>query len=235
MQDESIDLIYVDPPYNTGALQKNIRTGMSYSDVHDDYIAWCSEWLQECRRVLKKSGSIYVHLDDRASYLVRAHCMDPIFGTKNYLSTIIWAYDYGQRAKDRWAAKHDTILLYAKKSGSHVFNVDAVDKLPYMSPPIRKGQTQASDGKVPTDVWWMSIVGTNSSERTGYPNQKPVKLITRAIIASSNPGDVVLDLFAGSGTVGVAALELKRSFILVDKNPTAIEVMKQRFLENKDE
>ena len=227
--DESVDFIYTDPPFNTGDRQEDNRTGRSYLDKHNDYLGWCSDWLQECRRVLKKSGTIYVHLDDREGYRVRAFCLDTIFGEQNYLSTVIWAYDYGQRSKDRWPAKHDTIYVYAKEVGYHIFNVDAIDKLPYMSPPIRKGQTRSEDGKMPTDVWWMSIVGTNSKERVGYPNQKPEQLIKRAVLAASNSGDVILDPFAGSGTTGAVALELSRNFILIDSNQSAHDVMQKRF------
>jgi site-specific DNA-methyltransferase (adenine-specific) len=228
LPDASIDLIYTDPPFNTGQHQKSARSGLSYLDKHDDYMSWVKQWVSECHRVLADHGTIYLHLDEREAYKVRLLVLDAIFGEQNYLSTVIWAYDFGGRGKDRWPAKHDVILVYAKLKGKHTFNWDAIERIPYMAPGLQKDQTRATAGKVPTDVWWMSIVGTNSKERIGYPNQKPRKLIERAIQASSNPGAIVLDPFAGSGTTGDAAASLGRKFMLFDNNPDAIKVMNER-------
>jgi site-specific DNA-methyltransferase (adenine-specific) len=182
----------------------------------------------DLNRVLKPTGTMYLHLDQRWVHYVKIIC-DDIFGYDNFLSEIIWAYDFGGRGKRKWPAKHDTILMYAKDSNKHIFNWDEIEKIPYMAPGLQKDKSKAEDGKVPTDVWWMSIVGTASKERVGYPNQKPVKLIKRAIEASSNVGDVVLDPFGGSGSTAVAAHELGRQFITIDKNIEAIEVMQKRF------
>lgn len=154
--------------------------------------------------------------------------LDEIFGRECFLNEIIWAYDYGGRPKNRWPPKHDNILFYAKEPGKHIFNVDGIERIPYMAPSL-VGDEKAALGKLPTDVWWHTIVPTNSREKTGYPTQKPLGILRRIIQASSRPNDIVLDFFAGSGTTGVAALELGRRFILVDNNPEAIQVMLKRF------
>ena len=114
-----------------------------------------------------------------------------------------------------------------KDPASHTFNLDEIDRIPYKAPGL-VGPEKASKGKLPTDVWWHTIVPTNSREKTGYPTQKPVALAERIIRASSNPGELVLDPFAGSGTVGAAAAALGRRFVLVDLNPEAITCMRDR-------
>jgi site-specific DNA-methyltransferase (adenine-specific) len=154
--------------------------------------------------------------------------LDAIFDRACFLNEIIWAYDYGGRPRDRWPPKHDTILLYAKVPGQHVFNLDAIERIPYMAPGL-VGPEKAARGKLPTDTWWHTIVPTNGSEKTGYPTQKPLGILRRIIQASSHPGAVVLDFFAGSGTTGIAALELGRRFILVDNSQEALQVMARRF------
>jgi len=106
--------------------------------------------------------------------------------------------------------------------------VDEIERIPYMAPGL-VGPEKAALGKLPTDTWWHTIVPTNGKEKTGYPTQKPLGIIRRIVAASSNPGDLVLDFFAGSGTTGMVCHELGRDFILVDSNPQAIETMKLRF------
>lgn len=236
LPDDSIDMIYSDPPFGTQKIQrlrslkgKSVISDRSYGDIHDDYIEFLRGHLEEMRRVLKPTGTLYLHLDYRSAYKVRFLLLDKIFGEQNYHSEVIWSYDYGGSSKRVWRAKHDTILVYSKNLGQHVFNYDDVDRVPYMSNPIRKGQKRDDRGKVVTDVWWFSIVGTNSKERMSYPSQKPVKLIERAIKASTNPGDVVLDTFAGSGTTGMASMNLGRKFIMSDDSQVAIDTMKIRF------
>lgn len=231
--DASIGMIYTDPPFNTGDIQRSARTGNSYVDARDDYISWVDSWMKECHRVLKSTGTIYVHLDERCAYKVRADVMDSVFGCDCYLSTVIWAYDFGGRGKRTWPKKHDTILVYTKTKDGHLFNWDDIDRIPYMAPGLQKDPERAAKGKVPTDVWWMSIVGTQSKERVGYPNQKPQALVERAIRASSNPGDIILDPFAGSGTTGGAAIATGRQFTLIDSNSQSIEIMKKRFESTK--
>ena len=177
--------------------------------------------------ILAPNGSLYFHIDYREVHYCKI-LLDEIFGRDSFINEIIWAYDYGARTRKRWPAKHDNILWYAKDPKNYIFNYEEIERIPYMAPGL-VGEEKAKRGKLPTDTWWHTIVGTNSREKTGYPTQKPVGIIRRIIQASSNPGDTVLDFFAGSGTIGAVCLELGRRFILVDNNPQAIEVMKKRF------
>ena len=247
----SVDLIYIDPPFNTGKIQartqiENLqsedgdRTGFGgkryetkiigtkgYSDYYDDYLGFLEPRLREAYRILKSDGSLYFHIDYREVHYCKI-LLDTIFGRDGFLNEIIWAYDYGARTKKKWPPKHDNILWYAKDPHHYTFNYDAIERIPYMAPGL-VGKEKAQRGKLPTDTWWHTIVPTNGKEKTGYPTQKPMGVIRRIIQASSNPGDLVMDFFAGSGTVGEACLELKRSFILMDINPQAIETMRRRF------
>jgi len=245
-----VDLIYVDPPFNTGKDRRlqsialgsgdrerkgyqgkryryEVRSDFSYADRRgrDEYLSFLEARLREARRVLKLHGSIYVHLDYRSVHYVRV-LMDQIFGENRFLNEIIWAYDYGGRPRNRWPPKHDNILWYARSS-RWLFNSEAVERIPYLAPSL-VGPEKAARGKLPTDTWWITIVPTNSRERTGYPTQKPEKLLERIIRPSSRPGDTVLDFFAGSGTTGVVAEKLGRKWVLVDDNPEAIAIVRQR-------
>ena len=236
-----VDMIYTDPPFGTGNRQETQRKvgsqvfeKMGYSDKYADYLDFLVPHLIEMNRCLKDTGTMYLHLDYRWVHYAKVEC-DKIFGHDNFLNEVIWSYNFGGRGKDRWPAKHDTILVYAKKRGNHTFNWDEIDRIPYAAPELQyagrseeEAKKRIEMGQVPTDVWSMSIVGTASKDRTGYPNQKPVKLIERAVRASSNAGNVVLDPFCGSGTTGVAAHNLGRNFLLVDSNPQAINVTQQR-------
>jgi site-specific DNA-methyltransferase (adenine-specific) len=246
----SVQLIYIDPPFNTGRkrVRKKLKVSrseygdrigfqgfryksevveeMSYEDSFDDYLSFLESRLREAHRILTPNGSLYFHIDYREVHYCKI-LLDEIFGRDAFLNEIIWAYDYGGRPKNRWPPKHDNILFYAKEPGKHIFNVDEIERIPYMAPSL-VGAEKAALGKLPTDVWWHTIVPTNSYEKTGYPTQKPLGILRRIIQASSRPGDLVLDFFAGSGTTGVAAFELNRRFILVDNNPQSIEVMKKR-------
>lgn len=246
-----VDLIYIDPPFNTGKVQRRrqiraehspgagrvgfqgrryktsvVRT-REYSDYFTDYVAFLEPRLVEAHRVLAPHGSLYLHVDYREVHRCR-FLLDAIFGADNLVNEIIWAYDFGGRPKDRWPAKHDNILFYVKNRSRYTFNRDAVERIPYMAPGLA-GADKATRGKLPTDTWWHTIVPTNSREKTGYPTQKPLGILRRIVAASSNPGDLVLDFFAGSGTTGVAAYDMGRRAILVDSNPEAIAVMRQRF------
>jgi site-specific DNA-methyltransferase (adenine-specific) len=247
----SIDLIYIDPPFNTGRVQERtqIKTEQSetgdrlgfagrryetiklgsrgYLDFFDDYLAFLEPRLVEARRVLKPTGSLYFHIDYREVHYCKV-LLDQIFGRDCFLNEIIWAYDYGGRSKKKWPAKHDNILWYARDAASYTFNPDAIERIPYMAPGL-VGAEKAARGKLPTDTWWHTIVPTNGREKTGYPTQKPLGILRRIILSSSNPGDTVLDFFAGSGTTGAVCLESGRQFILADSNPQAIDVMKKRF------
>lgn len=248
---ESVDLIYIDPPFNTGKDQQRVqlktvrseegdRVGFQgrryksivlgsrqFSDVFDDYLVFLEPRLIEAHRVLAPHGSFYFHVDYREVHYCKV-LLDAIFGRESFLNEIIWAYDYGGRPKNRWPPKHDNILLYVKNPSRYVFNVDEIERIPYMAPGL-VGPEKAARGKLPTDCWWHTIVPTNSAEKTGYPTQKPLGVLRRIIQASSKPGSLVLDFFAGSGTTGMAALELGRRFILVDNNPEALAVMARRF------
>ena len=247
----SVDLIYIDPPFNTGKRQKRTqiktnrsnagdRTGFSgqryetiklgtraYVDIFDDYLEFLAPRLEQAYRVLSRNGSLYFHIDYREVHYCKV-LLDEIFGRDCFLNEIIWAYDYGGRTKKRWPPKHDNILVYVKDPQDYTFNVDDIERIPYMAPGL-VGPEKAARGKLPTDTWWHTIVATNSKEKTGYPTQKPLGVLNRIVRASSNPGDLVLDFFAGSGTTGASCLELGRRFILIDNNSQAMEVMARRF------
>jgi site-specific DNA-methyltransferase (adenine-specific) len=252
IDDATIDLIYVDPPFNTGRSQvrsastsrrstpgkgrvtgfaghsyERVRTTlMSYDDQFDDYWSFLEPRLIEAWRVLANHGTLYVHLDYREAHYAKV-LLDALFGRASFLNEIIWAYDYGAKPRNRWPAKHDTILVYVKDPENYVFNVDDVEREPYMAPGLVTAE-KAERGKLPTDVWWHTIVSPTGHEKTGYPTQKPEGILRRILQASSNPGDTVLDFFAGSGTTGAVARALGRNYILVDSNPGALEVMRAR-------
>jgi site-specific DNA-methyltransferase (adenine-specific) len=252
----SVDLIYIDPPFNTGKIQSRMRIKTSqsalgdrtgyqgkryktiklgsreYEDTFDDYLAFLAPRLQEAYRILTTNGSLYFHIDFREVHYCKV-LLDQIFGRSSFLNEIIWAYDYGARTKTKWPPKHDNILWYAKNPREYIFNYEAIDRLPYMAPGL-VGEEKAARGKSPTDTWWHTIVPTNGREKTGYPTQKPLGIIRRIVLASSNPGDLVLDFFAGSGTVGAACLETGRRFLLIDNNIQALEVMARRFHEKEN-
>jgi site-specific DNA-methyltransferase (adenine-specific) len=243
LPDESIDLVLTDPPFGTQDKQQLntkkggvVITSMSYEDKYTDYIDFLRCHVSEFKRVLKKTGTMYLHLDWHWVHYAKVMC-DDVFGRDNFLNEIVWSYDFGSRGgKDRFPRKHDTILVYTKLYGEHIFNWDEIDRLPYQTPAMQyvgrskeEAEKRIALGKVPTDVWTMSIVGTNAKERVGYPNQKPIQLFKRMITASTNKGALVLDPFAGSGTTGAASLKLDREFILVDNNPQSFEVLRERF------
>ncbi len=250
LSSESFQLIYVDPPFNTGRSQRRLtltttpdergdRTGFkgqryrtevvgvrAYLDKFDDYLGFIEPRLREARRLLSPSGTFYFHIDYREAHYCKL-LLDEIFGRDCFLNEIIWAYDYGARAKRRWPAKHDTILVYVKDPDAYYFDAEAVDREPYMAPGLVTAE-KAARGKLPTDVWWHTIVSPTGKEKTGYPNQKPLGILRRIVQASSREGDWCLDFFAGSGTLGAAAAELGRRFVLCDSNPEAIRVMAAR-------
>lgn len=251
LPDALVDLVYIDPPFNTGRTQSRARlrverddvagdrTGFagrryksrvvgvsSFEDRFADFPAFLEPRLVEARRILKPNGSLFVHLDPRESHYVKV-LLDRIFGRSSFMNEIVWAYDYGARTRRRWPAKHDTILWYAMDPANYTFEYDAIDRIPYAAPGL-VGPEKAARGKTPTDVWWQTIVPTNSRERTGYATQKPLAILSRIVAVHSRPGDLVLDFFAGSGTTGEAAARLDRGFILVDSSPEALAVMAKR-------
>jgi site-specific DNA-methyltransferase (adenine-specific) len=252
--DGSVDLVYVDPPFNTGRRQKRPvlrtvragegepgdRTGFggkryattrlaerSFEDRYGDYLAFLEPRIAEAHRVLKPTGSFYLHLDYREVHYAKV-LVDRVFGRDAFVNEIVWAYDYGARTRRRWPAKHDDILFYARDPERYFFDSDAVDREPYMAPGL-VGPEKAARGKLPTDTWWHTIVSPTGKEKLGYPTQKPLGVLRRIVAASCPPGGVVLDFFAGSGTSGAAARALGRRFLLVDSSPEAGAVMRTRF------
>lgn len=231
---EKYDLIYIDPPFNTGKKQKH--GDYSYSDRMDDFNSsggFMDRVVNLLYNVLTPSGSLFIHLDWHEVHYIKVMA-DKVFGRQNFMNEIIWSYDYGARQKDKWATKHDNILWYVKDRKNYTFNYDEIDRIPYMAPTL-VGAEKAERGKVPTDVWWNTIVPTNGSERVGYPTQKPLSILQRIVDVHSKDGDLLLDCFAGSGTFGVAGNNRCRDVVLVDSNPQAIEVMQKRLNFNTDE
>jgi site-specific DNA-methyltransferase (adenine-specific) len=251
MADESVQLIYIDPPFNTGRRQTRGKstttrtetgsrvgfkgqryeivreTVLGYDDEFADYWSFLEPRLEEAWRLLNETGTLYLHLDYREAHYAKV-LLDALFGRENFLNEIIWAYDYGAKSKSRWPAKHDTILVYVKNPEKYYFDSAAVDREPYMAPGLVTPE-KIEKGKLPTDVWWHTIVSPTGTEKTGYPTQKPIGILRRIIQASSKPGDLVLDFFGGSGTTGFVAAQLDRRFILMDRNTEAIDVMRARF------
>jgi len=257
LPDASVELIYVDPPFNTGVTQKRTRirtvrdaegdrTGFGgrryrtetlasapiYADMFEDYLGFLRPRMIEAHRVLTPTGSLFLHIDPREVHYCKV-MLDEVFAHNNgagracFQNEIIWAYDYGARATKRWPAKHDNILWYTKDPKAYTFHLDASDRIPYMAPGL-VGAEKAARGKTPTDVWWHTIVSPTGKEKTGYPTQKPLGILERIVRVHSNPGDTVLDFFAGSGTTGVAALSNGRSAILIDQSPEACTLMRTR-------
>ncbi len=257
LPDASFRLIYIDPPFNTGKTQRRqtVRTVRSpdgsrvgfkgqtydtvkglvtaYNDTFVDYWGFLEPRLEHALRLLTDDGTLYLHLDYRESHYAKV-LLDAMFGRDCFLNEIIWAYDYGARTVRRWPAKHDTILVYVKDPNRYYFDGAAVDREPYMAPGLVTPE-KAVRGKLPTDVWWHTIVSPTGKEKTGYATQKPEGIIRRIVQASSEPGDWVLDFFAGSGTLGAVAQQLGRKFLLVDSNPDAVGVMRDRLGEGTPE
>lgn len=251
IKDGSINLIYIDPPFNTGKIQERTRiktvqaengdrngfgnrryktikiNTTGYQDSFEDFLGFLKPRLLEARRILAANGSLFFHLDYREIHYCKV-LLDEIFGRESFINEIIWAYDYGSRSKNKWPAKHDNILWYAKDPKNYIYNYKEMDRIPYMAPGL-VGEEKAKRGKTPTDVWWHTIVSPNGKEKTGYATQKPLGILKRIVKIHSCIGDKLCDFFAGSGSFGEAAYLLERDCLLVDKNPQAIEIMKKRF------
>ncbi len=257
LEDASVELIYVDPPFNTGIRQtrkrmkviqdaEGDRTGFAgkryrtvltntvepgeikpgYADLFDDYLGFLRPRLIEAHRILTPTGSLFFHIDYREVHYCKV-MLDEIFGRPCFQNEIIWAYDYGARSRTRWPAKHDNILWYTRDPKRYTFNLEECDRIPYMAPRL-VGAKKAARGKLPTDVWWHTIVSPTGKEKTGYATQKPLGILERIVRVHSNPDDRVLDFFAGSGTTGAAAALHGRQFLLVDESPEAVAVMSKR-------
>jgi DNA modification methylase len=250
LEDGSVQMVYADPPFNTGRTQarkrlatvasaNGDRTGFggrryattllaesSYKDTFEDYLGFLEPRLAEIRRVLDPTGTLYLHLDYREAHYAKL-LLDELFGRECFLNELIWAYDYGAKPRTRWPQKHDTILVYVRDADRYFFDAEAVDREPYMAPGLVTPE-QRERGKRPTSVMWHTIVSPTGREKTGYPTQKPEALIRRFVQASSRPGDLCLDPFAGSGTLGAVAAQLDRRYLLMDESPEAVAVMKAR-------
>ncbi len=251
-------LLYMDPPFNTGRAQKRERIKVTrskdggrrgfggesfavekmhdtrvFADSFDDFTAFLLPRIEAALPCLTKDASLFVHLDAREVHYVKV-ALDRLLGRESFMNEIIWAYDYGGRPKNRWPPKHDTILWYARDPKSYVYDYDAIDRIPYMAPGL-VGAEKAARGKVPTDVWWHTIVPTNGKEKTGYPTQKPLGILERIVKVHSKKGDVVLDCFAGSGTTGEAAAKNGRGFVLVDESVDAVRTAAKRLAKYEPE
>jgi site-specific DNA-methyltransferase (adenine-specific) len=248
--DGSFQLVSIDPPFNTGRAQRRrtlateqaddgARVGFggrryttrllaesSYRDSFDDYLGFLAPHLEQAHRVLAETGTLYFHIDYREAHYCKL-LLDEIFGRECFLNEIVWAYDYGAKPKRRWPAKHDTIFVYVKDPQRYFFDSESVEREPYMAPGLVTPE-KAARGKLPTDVWWHTIVPTNGGEKTGYPTQKPEGVVRRFVQASTRPGDWCLDFFAGSGTLGAVAKKLGRRYVLVDESAEAVRVMQAR-------
>jgi len=246
----SARLVYLDPPFNTGRIQTRTRLrtvrdpagdrsgfkgeryrtqvlgSRAWNDAYEDYLGFLEPRLTAARRALAADGSLFFHIDPREAHYCKV-LLDELFGRASFLNEIVWAYDYGARSRRRWPAKHDVIFWYARDPAHYVFRYDDIDRIPYLAPDLVSPE-KASRGKTPTDVWWQTIVSPTGKEKTGYPTQKPVRILERIVRVHSDPGDLVVDPFAGSGTTGEAAARLGRDYLLVDENPEAVRVMAER-------
>ncbi len=248
--EETFHLVYIDPPFNTGKTQSRARlktirdadgdrTGfqgkryrttrlgsLEFKDTFSDYLEFLGPRLQEAHRLLHPAGSLFLHVDYREVHYCKV-LLDQIFGRECFINEIVWAYDYGGRSRKRWSPKHDNILWYAKDPKDYTYRYDDIDRIPYMAPAL-VGPKKAARGKTPTDTWWQTVVSPTGKEKTGYPTQKPRAILDRVVKVHSNPGDRVLDFFAGSGTTGEAAVRAGRSAVLIDSHPDAIRIMRKR-------
>ena len=255
LADASFDLIYVDPPFNTGKTQartslrtvrdadgdrngfggrryRSVKTGRkAFADEFDDLPAFLEPRLVEARRLLRADGSFFLHIDYREVHYCKV-LLDAIFGRESFVNEIIWAYDYGGRSRRKWPAKHDNILWYAKDPRQYTFRYEEMDRIPYLAPGLVTA-AKAARGKTPTDTWWHTIVSPTGREKTGYPTQKPLGVLNRIVRVHAAPGGAVLDFFAGSGTTGEAAVRNGCSAVLIDSNEEAVCVMARRLAFSK--
>lgn len=243
--DAALDAIYIDPPFGTGDVQHG--RGHRYADRADDpdaFVAWISPLLEHCRRTLAPTGSLFVHLDYRAVHYVKV-ALDRLFGRERFVNEIVWCYSVGGKSRRGFGRKHDTILWYARgedyafypdairvprRGGSHMRLVNGVqEKTDRKTGRIYRYPVAA--GKVPED-WWTDVETLNHSdrERTGWPSQKPERLVERILRAVTEPGDHVADWFGGSGTTAAVAQRLARRFLTVDREASAVEVCAARLV-----
>lgn len=251
LPDRSVDLVYIDPPFGTGAPRRG-RAGAGYRDQTGDpelFVEWLAPRLAECRRLLAEHGSLFVHLDYRAAHYVKV-ALDRLFGRARLVNEIVWCYSVGGKSQRSFGRKHDTILWYAR-TADHAFFPDAVRiaRKPASHMRVVRGSDggivqektdrrtgrvyryPVAAGKVPED-WWTDIETLNRGdrERTGWPTQKPERLLERIVAAAAGPGSLVADWFAGSGTTAVVAQRLGRRFIAVDCEREAVRLAGRRLM-----
>ena len=219
LPDDSVDLVFADPPYNlTKTFNHNTFSAMSL----DDYEAWLMAWLPQIQRVLKPSGSIYLCGDWRSSAAIH-RVLNQFFTVRN---RITWEREKGRGAKRNWKNSSEDIW-FATASNDYTFHVDAVKLMRRVIAPYRdkhgvpKDWQETSSGRFrlthPSNLWTdLTVPFWSMPENTSHPTQKPEKLLAKIILASSNPGDVVLDPFLGSGTTSVVAKKLGRHYIGVE-------------------
>ena len=245
---ECVDLIYLDPPFFSNRSYEVIWGDEAEVRSFEDrwqgginvYVNWIRERIIEMHRILKPTGSLYLHCDWHASHYLRV-MLDEVFGANHFQNEIVWWYRGGGVSPRRWGRRHDTIFFYAK-GRKWTFNVDPVrteyspesmERLKYKARAFRGDRVYETYepnplGKHPDDVFEIQPIMPSSKARLGYPTQKPPKLMDRLILASSNPGDIVLDPFAGCGMSLLSAHEQKRKWIGIDISPTAVELMKRQ-------
>jgi DNA modification methylase len=246
-----IHLMYADPPFFTNR-KYSARIGRGEDSrkpdqwqlaegYHDDwdrldsYLDFLYQRLSLIYRLLAPNGTLYLHLDWHADAYARL-LLDELFGSDHLLNEIIWAYHGPSPIRRAFNRKHDTILAYVK-GADYTFNVDAVRE-PYNENTIKTFQASSKAGfgkmpdlergKVPEDWWYFPVIARLHNERTGYPTQKPVSLLERIVLASSNPGDVVADFFCGSGTTPLVAAQHGRTFIACDETFRALHTTRSR-------
>jgi DNA modification methylase len=236
----SVDLIYLDPPFFSNRYYEVIwgdeAEVRSFEDRWEGginhYVGWMRERVMEMWRVLKPTGSLYLHCDWHASHYLKV-MLDEVLGVEHFQNEIIWCYKTGGATKRRFARKHDVIFFYTKLPKGYSFNPQPEKSYMMHKYGFKKSNFEEDDkGQyswvIAKDWWEIPSVGSADKQRLGYPTQKPERLMEVIIKASSNPGDIVLDPFAGCGTTLVVAHRLKRHWVGIDISPTACNLMKRR-------
>lgn len=259
VEDKSIDLIYLDPPFFTGKAQIQKTRDNSKEYLFDDkwedldqYLNFLKERIIECKRTLKDTGSIFLHCDKNASHYLRV-LLDEVFGSENFVNEIIWTYKRWSNAKKGLLNAHQNIFFYSKTNKYQFFtqftdyspttNIDQILQARERNEHNKTVYKKDESGKIVTgkeklgvplsDVWDIPYLNPKAEERVGYPTQKPVILLERIIKLVTEEGDLVLDPFCGSGTTLIAASINKRQYIGIDALKEAVELSKKRLEEFK--